>query len=49
MSGRTIAHVYSAESPGATFELVEPDLKDVYFTVMAGHDERHDASAAVKS
>jgi ABC-2 type transport system ATP-binding protein len=37
MAGRTIAHVYAEESPGAGFEAVEPDLKDVYFAVMGGH------------
>ncbi len=37
MAGQTIAHVYAEESPGAEFEPVEPDLKDVYFAVMAGH------------
>jgi ABC-2 type transport system ATP-binding protein len=37
MAGRTIAHVYAEESPGPEFEAVEPDLKDVYFAVMAGH------------
>ena len=37
MAGRTIAHVYAEEPPGAGFEAVEPDLKDVYFAVMAGH------------
>jgi hypothetical protein len=29
--------VYGETSPGAEFEPVEPDLKDVYFSVMAGH------------
>src|SRR5687768_17199412 len=37
LAGRTIAHVYAERSPGAEFELVEPDLKDVYFSVMTGH------------
>jgi ABC-2 type transport system ATP-binding protein len=37
LAGRTIAHVYSDGRPGAAFEPVEPDLKDVYFTTMAGH------------
>jgi ABC-2 type transport system ATP-binding protein len=37
MAGRTIAHVYAESSPGAEFEAVEPDMKDVYFSVMAGH------------
>jgi ABC-type multidrug transport system ATPase subunit len=36
LAGRTIAHVYAEASPGAAFEVVEPDLKDVYFSVMAG-------------
>jgi ABC-type multidrug transport system ATPase subunit len=40
MAGRTIAHVYADASPGAKFEAVEPDLKDVYFSVMAGHHGR---------
>jgi ABC-2 type transport system ATP-binding protein len=40
MAGRTIAHVYAETSPGAAFEAVEPDLKDVYFSVMAGHYRR---------
>jgi ABC-2 type transport system ATP-binding protein len=37
LAGQTIASVYAEESPGAGFEPVEPDLKDVYFAVMAGH------------
>jgi ABC-2 type transport system ATP-binding protein len=40
MTGRTIAHVYADASPGAAFEAVEPDMKDVYFSVMAGHHGR---------
>ena len=35
--GRTLVHVYAESSPGAEFERVEPDLEDVYFSVMAGH------------
>jgi ABC-type multidrug transport system ATPase subunit len=37
LAGKTIAHVHADESPGLGFESVEPDLKDVYFAVMAGH------------
>jgi ABC-type multidrug transport system ATPase subunit len=37
LAGQTIAHVYAEEWPGAGFEAVEPDLKDVYFAVMGGH------------
>ncbi|MCX2740876.1 ABC transporter ATP-binding protein [Pontibacter anaerobius] len=38
-SGRTIVHVYSEENPGNGFELVEPDLEDVYFSTMAGFNK----------
>jgi ABC-type multidrug transport system ATPase subunit len=37
LAGRTVVHVYGEASPGADFEPVEPDLEDVYFTVMCGH------------
>jgi ABC-2 type transport system ATP-binding protein len=37
LAGQTIAHVVAEAPPGAGFEAVEPDLKDVYFAVMAGH------------
>ena len=36
-AGRTLVHVHSDVHPGAEFEPAEPDLEDVYFTVMAGH------------
>lgn len=35
LAGRTIVHVHADSSPGAEFELVEPDMKDVYFSVMS--------------
>ena len=37
LSGRTVVHIYSEEDPGSGFELVAPDLEDVYFTTMARH------------
>ena len=37
LAGRTLVHVHADALPGAEFEPVEPDLEDVYFTVMAGH------------
>jgi ABC-type multidrug transport system ATPase subunit len=40
LAGRTIVHVYADTSPGAEFEPVEPDMKDVYFSVMSGHHGR---------
>ena len=36
-SGRTLVHVYAESLPGPDFEPAEPDLEDVYFSVMAGH------------
>ena len=46
MAGRTIVHVYAESSPGAGFEAVEPDLKDVYFSVMGGRHGRRAAEVA---
>jgi ABC-type multidrug transport system ATPase subunit len=37
LSGRTVVHIYSKVLPGEGFEMVEPDLEDVYFSTMAGH------------
>ena len=36
LAGRTVAHVYADEAPGAGFVPVEPTLEDVYFSVIAG-------------
>ncbi|MGH7503572.1 MAG: ABC transporter ATP-binding protein [Longimicrobiales bacterium] len=44
LAGRTIAHVFAEASPGADFEAVEPDLKDVYFSAMAGQHGRRAAA-----
>lgn len=49
LAGHTIVHVYSETSPGAGFESVEPDLKDVYFSVMAGHHGRRAVTAEAAS
>jgi ABC-type multidrug transport system ATPase subunit len=46
LGGRTIVHVYAESSPGAAYEAVEPDLKDVYFSVMLRHHERRAVAAA---
>jgi hypothetical protein len=37
LSGKTVIHVYSEGDPGSGFELVDPDLEDVYFATMEGH------------
>jgi ABC-type multidrug transport system ATPase subunit len=46
LAGRTIVHVHADASPGPEYAPVEPDLKDVYFTVMAGLYARRAAEAA---
>ncbi len=45
-AGRTIVHVYADTPPGEAFEAVEPDVEDVYFSVMTGHHGRRAAMAA---
>lgn len=40
LSGRTVVHIYSSTNPGNGFEVVEPDLEDVYFNTMAGHQPK---------
>jgi ABC-type multidrug transport system ATPase subunit len=49
MTGRTIAHVYAESSPGAAFEAVEPDIKDVYFSVMSRHHGGRGAAPEIAS
>jgi ABC-2 type transport system ATP-binding protein len=51
LAGRTVVHVHGEASPGVEYEPVEPDLKDVYFSVMAGHHGRRtvDAEAGAAS
>jgi ABC-type multidrug transport system ATPase subunit len=46
LAGRTIVHVYADSSPGAEFEPVEPDMKDVYFSVMSRRRAETTDSAA---
>ena len=42
VAGRTIVHVLAESPPGPDFEAAEPDLEDVYFSVMR---EREDAGS----
>ncbi len=46
LAGRTVVRVYGDASPGAGFDPAEPDLKDVYFSTMAGHIGRRAHPAA---
>lgn len=45
LAGRTVVDVYSNSSPGPDFEVATPDLKDVYFSAMAGHIGNHAVEA----
>ncbi|MES2521721.1 MAG: ABC transporter ATP-binding protein [Gemmatimonadota bacterium] len=45
-AGRTLVHVHADARPGPDFEPVDPDLEDVYFTVMGGHYEARAARPA---
>ena len=47
LAGRTLVHVYAESRPGPEFDPVEPDLEDVYFSVMARH-QGAGAEAAAK-
>jgi ABC-type multidrug transport system ATPase subunit len=48
LAGRTIVHVHAESSPGSEFEPVDPQLEDVYFTVMAGHHAGRAVSAETR-
>jgi ABC-type multidrug transport system ATPase subunit len=45
LAGRTVVHVYGETAPGPEYTPVEPDLKDVYFSVMTGHHAQQRAGA----
>ena len=47
VGGRTLVHVYGDAPPDASWEAVEPDLKDVYFTVMKGIEVHPEAAPPV--
>ena len=49
LAGRTIVHVWAETAPGTEYQLVDPDLKDVYFSVMAGHYGRRKAAAGAEA
>jgi len=37
-AGRSLIHVHSDDQPDASFELVSPELQDVYFSAIKQHD-----------
>ncbi|HEX8451402.1 MAG TPA: ABC transporter ATP-binding protein [Longimicrobium sp.] len=47
VGGRTLVHVYGDAPPDSSWEAVEPDLKDVYFTVMKGIEVHPEAAPPV--
>ncbi len=49
LAGRTVVHVHAESSPGAAFEPVDPELKDVYFSVMAGNRRAPEAEVGAQA
>ncbi len=47
LSGKTVVHVCHEGNPGGGFELTEPDLEDVYFSVMAGQNNFQSSKAEI--
>jgi ABC-type multidrug transport system ATPase subunit len=45
LAGKTVVRVYSERQPSTEFHAVEPQLHDVYFSVMGGHYRRPAAEA----
>lgn len=39
LSGQTVVKIHNSEDPGSGFEIVEPDLEDVYFSTMSSHHQ----------
>jgi ABC-type multidrug transport system ATPase subunit len=48
LAGKTVVRVSSATQPSPAFHAVEPDLHDVYFSVMAGRHSQPDALEAAR-
>ncbi len=46
VAGRTIVHVLAESRPDADFEAAEPDLEDVYFSVMCDRENTGSAQSA---
>ena len=48
LGGETVVHVVADAAPDGTFQRVQPDLKDVYFTLMRGLSLHREQSAPVE-
>ncbi len=48
LSGHTVVRVYSETQPSPAFHAVEPELHDVYFSVLGGHYGRQGAVEAAR-
>jgi ABC-type multidrug transport system ATPase subunit len=44
LAGRTVVRVFSDTPPGGEFDVVEPDLEDVYFSTMSGRVGRRSST-----
>jgi ABC-type multidrug transport system ATPase subunit len=49
LAGKTLVHVYAESQPEPGFEPAEPDLEDVYFSVMGGHQGARAAAAPAEA
>ena len=49
LSGRSVVRVLADSSPGTAYDPVEPDLEDVYFSVMLGYHDRASVTAPVRA
>jgi len=47
-AGKTLIHVYSNQQPDSSFELVRPDMEDLYFATIKGFTNPATAAAAAK-
>jgi ABC-type multidrug transport system ATPase subunit len=48
LGGKTVVRVYAETQPASSFHSVEPELHDVYFSVMGGHYNRPAALEAAR-
>ncbi len=46
-AGKTVVHILADSAPDSGFEVVNPDLEDVYFSEIKGYEMRSKGAAAV--
>jgi hypothetical protein len=48
LAGKTVVRIYSEARPSPAFDATQPELDDVYFSVMAGHYGRTAAAEVAR-